>query len=555
MPANDAALQAALKHAADASGGRVSFAARTSSELGQVLGLSLARTPRATYEFDCALEGQAPFKVIAYTLAVDGTSRVATRAEALGKALTVDGGALFEYAPFLLIFDYVEERLMAVSAARLFGAFAEKAADLPYTSSASFSLTPSFAKRTVSMYATLEEPQVWSSSVSPDALTPDRLVDLLTHMRDETAALAEKREQTVAAIQTRLAAQPETGGSSGAIAELVPTVPLAEAVETEQEIRIPPRVWRMILNAIRSARAVMLVGPPGTGKTALMNKAIQAVGQTEPLWATPDESWTARELVGGDTVVDGQIVFRPGWVLRAIREDRWLIMDEANRADMDRIFGGLLTWLSGGSVTLGVESSASDARTVELGWTSGPSRYVEDSAPTDASGAPGAIRYLAGDNWRLLGTFNALDAQRVFRFGAALGRRFVRVPIPAPEPEMFEIILKDRGLSLPFDAVAAITDLYAIHFARDSTRLGPALFLAMAHYVEVALRTAEQEPLDTPDSDWRDFLAEAYLVHIGSWVGNLEPRDLELLQADISGRAVLGEPDWLWILQSAKSLV
>lgn len=206
-------------------------------------------------------------------------------------------------------------------------------------------------------------------------------------------------------------------------------------------------------------------------------------------------------------------------------------------------------------MTLGTESSAADARAIELGWTTGSSRVVEVPASTGATASPGAVRYLAGDNWRLLGTFNALDAQRVFRFGAALGRRFVRVPIPAPEPEIFEIILADRDLSLPVEATACITGLYSTHFARDATRLGPALFLAMARYVEVALRTADQEPSEVPNVDWRDFVAEAYLVHIGSWVGNLEPRDLELLQADILGQGVLDAPDWQWILQSAKSLV
>src|SRR5690606_32270056 len=93
----------------------------------------------------------------------------------------------------------------------------------------------------------------------------------------------------------------------------------------------------------------------------------------DPLWATPDESWTTRDLVGGDTIVDGHIRFRPGWVVRAIADDRWLVLDEANRADMDRIFGGLLTWLSGGTVAIGSEHSGADAREILLGWTTGAS--------------------------------------------------------------------------------------------------------------------------------------------------------------------------------------
>ena len=62
---------------------------------------------------------------------------------------------------------------------------------------------------------------------------------------------------------------------------------------------------------------------------------------------TPEEGWTTRDLLGGETVDDnGNLRFRPGHVLEAIRDDRWLVLDEANRADMDKIFGGLLTFLS-----------------------------------------------------------------------------------------------------------------------------------------------------------------------------------------------------------------
>jgi MoxR-like ATPase len=241
----------------------------------------------------------------------------------------------------------------------------------------------------------------------------------------------------------------------------------------------------MIIKSIESSPAVILVGPPGTGKTALLQQAIEAFapeshGLAVPLWATPDESWTARELVGGETISSGEIVFRPGWVLRSIDENRWLVLDEVNRADMDRIFGGLLTWLSGGSVNVGVESANPGAKAVQLGWKAGVSERIVEA---------GTIRYLAGDNWRLLGTYNALDAQRVFRFGAALGRRFLRVPIPAPEPEVFAQLTNERANDLPVQIRTALYRLYDAHYQNDATRLGPALFLEMCKYVRASLRS------------------------------------------------------------------
>src|SRR5262249_32981532 len=150
--------------------------------------------------------------------------------------------------------------------------------------------------------------------------------------------------------------------------------------------------------------AVILVGPPGTGKSALTRKAVGAIskdrraaghpGLKRPLKATPDESWTARELIGGETVAGNEIVFQPGWVLRAIAEDRWLVLDEANRGDLDRIFGALLTWLAGDSVTVGVESPNDDAKLIELGWTDGPSRIEEIEGIGERRGLK---RYLAGE--------------------------------------------------------------------------------------------------------------------------------------------------------------
>ena len=207
--------------------------------------------------------------------------------------------------------------------------------------------------------------------------------------------------------------------------------------------------------------------------------------------ATPDESWTSRELIGGETVAEGEIVFRPGWVLRAIAEDRWLVLDEANRGDLDRIFGALLTWLAGEDVVVGVESSAEDAKLIELGWTSGQSR-VETVEGIDER--RGAIRYLAGENWRLLGTYNALDTQRVFRIGAALGRRFVRVPIPAISPSLFNQVLQRRAGDLPEELRTKIGLLYDAHYQEEVTRLGHALFLGMCSYLRAALQTRTSDP-------------------------------------------------------------
>lgn len=80
---------------------------------------------------------------------------------------------------------------------------------------------------------------------------------------------------------------------------------------------------------------------------------------------------------------------------------------EANRGDLDKIFGGLLTWLAGKQVQIGMTSTAHDAQPIFLEWSDAEACTVEGLEQL----APGAkatkpVRFIAGKNWRFLGTFN-----------------------------------------------------------------------------------------------------------------------------------------------------
>lgn len=544
--ANDTVLREKLIElgAADS---RLTIERSTTRELADSLGVELGRSPNALYQIRVEEPGEAPFEAVAFTLVLNASNRPATRAEALGQAIAQSDGRLFERNPLLLVFDYHQNRFLIVAASTLFGAFAKEAArrDIPASGTSSFSLTPNFEHRTITMYANVSGEQLWPGDMT--TLDGDAFIAGLKRVRAETQSA--DVSAIVVAVKKRLAATP-TADIGGELSPAVLTVPLNDTVG--DDIRVDSRLWRMILTAIRSSPAAILVGPPGTGKTALLSKAIRALADDpqfvaeggvfhDPLWATPDESWTARDLVGGDTIVDGEIRFRPGWVVRAIAADRWLILDEANRADMDRIFGGLLTWLSGGAVTIGTEHSGSDAREIQLGWATGTSQ-ISDGDDTHV------IRYCAGSNWRMLGTYNALDAQRVFRFGQALGRRFVRVPVPALTPELFESVLAERAEALTPDLRQSIGRLYAAHFAGAATVLGPALFLAMAGYIVTGLgiQANDEERADpAPLSD--EILAEAYVVHIGTWLAQLEPQDRDALRDRSQQAGIFSDAAWGWI--------
>lgn len=596
----DESLRLALTNLATASDGRLAFRTTTLSKLKDEFELpSVARSPNPIYVFTVTQASGKAETFVAFTLTLDGGVRPATRAEALGNSLSLTDGKLFNLNPFLLVYDYTEERLLAISAIELFGAFAKHATsnNIPYSGSSTFSLSPNFQNGTISMYAELRSPQVWAGSTG--SLTEGDLAGFFERITHATSEQRAEIPSIVKAIRARINASPVAKSTVSAALTAPETAVDPEAFATvdplDEAVQVDDRIWKMILTAISSSPATILVGPPGTGKSALVRKAIGTLssrsqeagelGVKQPLWATPDESWTARDLIGGETIVAGEIVFRPGWVLRSIAEGRWLVLDEANRGDLDRIFGALLTWLSGGTVSVGMESSAESAKRIELGWVVGPSR-VENVEGSE--GNAGVLRYLAGDDWRLIGTYNALDSQRVFRIGAALGRRFIRVPVPPLAPSLFARALEVREPDLPHFAKEKINHLYRAHYGDENTRLGPALFLGMCGYIKIALAARLLEAVSSPggqtnptsgeeltaaqsetegaadlplamESTTRpailsEALCEAYVLNVGTQLAQLEEPDFEQLHSRLRGDTGLTEDELEWVKEMMNSL-
>jgi MoxR-like ATPase len=325
------------------------------------------------------------------------------------------------------------------------------------------------------------------------------------------------------------------------------TRPLSPSEPEEVTVVVDSRVERMLRLALAAYSSILLVGPPGTGKGTLL-KWLTAEAEREPekygfdpssfhpnpLWRTPDESWTAFDLIGGLAPNNSGILsWAPGALLDAIATARWLILDETNRADMDKIMGPLLTWLSRQEVELGT-TEVDGGASVHLGWSN-------DHASGIAPGTSTMRRYLAGRDWRLLGTYNPQDAQRVFRFGQALSRRFIIVPIPALKSGQFLQLLSSRHPDLPEPTAEAIGGLYSAHQADSNTALGPAVFLNMAQYVLAGQDTAAQ-----PFED--ELLAEAYVLSLGRYLAAYDStvfKDLGYRVVDDEG--ALTSEQWSWI--------
>ena len=329
------------------------------------------------------------------------------------------------------------------------------------------------------------------------------------------------------------------------------SVVLDAEAQTEDPIVLDNRLEVILTRAIASYPCVLLVGPPGTGKGTLLRWVVQRVMgnpvrfgfadnfKPEPIWRTPDESWGAFELVGGlvpNSV--GELEWSDGLVPTAIKEDRWLILDETNRADMDKIMGPLITWLSGQQVEIGRTVPHGGAPIV-LGWTDDLNCHEEAKSTGDL-----ARRLLAGRHWRLLGTYNPQDVQRVFRFGQALSRRFVVVPVPAISPGQMEELLSTRFESLAADLLELVADLYRAHYDSPHTVLGQAVFLCMVDYLAIA----------EPAREIEDAVAEAYVINIGRYLASYEDAIFENLGERVRDATAVTDSTWAWIKQQRNLL-
>lgn len=290
-------------------------------------------------------------------------------------------------------------------------------------------------------------------------------------VEDEPAAVAaeaEAEEQRPAITATDAGGRPPRWAATSLALAGEEVRAAAEAAG----LRVSPVLVEQLAAALSSGKHLLLVGPPGTGKTQMACGLADASRRAEytngAFVATACADWSTFDTIGGYALNQGGgFSFRSGVFLRAIEQRKWLIIDEVNRADIDRCFGELMTVMAGGRA---------------------------DTHFTDAKGGAISIGPGAGDShqvtpiFRVIATMNTWDKTSLFRLSYAVQRRFAVVLMGPPDDATFAAIIDDAAqesaVPPPLDA-AAVARMKRL-FRRDGLlaerQLGPAVALDMIRY-------------------------------------------------------------------------
>ena len=234
---------------------------------------------------------------------------------------------------------------------------------------------------------------------------------------------------------------------------------------------------KQVKTALQNGKHIILTGPPGTGKSKLAKEVCHTF-EAEYEMSTANSDWSTYETIGGYRPnSDGTLSFNPGLFLQCFKDEitnkplnKWLIIDEMNRADIDKAFGALFSALTGDPITLNYQKENGHPLLLR------PQEEELTVVPNDHE-------YVIPNTWRLIGTINTLDKASLYEMSYAFMRRFAFIPVGVPrhiDESLVEKFLNTWNIN-NYEYTEALA--FTWQQINNYRQIGPAIIEDIARYI------------------------------------------------------------------------